>query len=72
MDESTLRFFEELGNKIIALYENGMWDVVEVDEINKLFDKHLPLLRYEPNFVDDLFPDVKKDWELRIGGKREE
>ena len=63
MDEATLRFFEELGKRVITLFENGWWDVVTIDDINDLLDDHLPLLEY---YGED------GQYELRIGGAREE
>ena len=72
MDESTLRFFEELGKYMIADYSdyaNGE-PIVEVDIINDLFSEHLPLLSYEKVVVQEEL-DTER-WELRIGGKREE
>ena len=61
MDESTLRFFEELG-EMFSFFD---WDPsVNVFDINDLLAKHLPLLKY--------YQTYENGWELRIGGRREE
>ena len=65
MDEATLRFFEEIEEKITGGFEWSV-PVISVWDLNDLLAKHLPLLSYH-NVGDDEFC-----WELRIGGKREE
>ena len=61
MDESTLRFFEELAHMVE--YDEMVVPIIYLDDIEELLYKHLPLLRY---------CETKTGWELRIGGRREE